>query len=271
MNQIVNYNELWRVLHQRKNSPPVNWDKRAPSFFKAVSNSEGVNEIIGQLNLKKTDTVLDMGAGTGRFAIPMTEYAAHVTALEPSKGMNFYLKQGMEKAGIKNYSLIEKKWEEITIGKDLPVHDVVFASNSLAFTDLAKGLKKLNDAAKRAVHILWFAGQKRHMLDEELIKLLGDDYESSFDTDYLFIVNVLHDLGIYANVSVTKIQSRQYFDNIDEAVTWWTEHDNIPTSCVPVVKEYFINTLQKTPDNRLFRPILNKQVRIWWEKECCSE
>ena len=82
--------------------------------------------------------------------------------------MASYLKQGMAKAGLSNYSVVSKRWEDVEVGKDIQVHDIVFASNSLGFPNLADGLKKLDAAAKRAVHILWFAGPDRHPMDEEL-------------------------------------------------------------------------------------------------------
>jgi len=40
------------------------------------------------LNLKKTDTVLDIGCGTGRLAIPIAKKVRKVYALDASREMN---------------------------------------------------------------------------------------------------------------------------------------------------------------------------------------
>ena len=72
---LVNYNELWSLLYQKKRGSGVDWDKRAPSFFRAVSNSNEADEIIPAMDLLPGDTVIDMGAGTGRFAIPLAKHA----------------------------------------------------------------------------------------------------------------------------------------------------------------------------------------------------
>ena len=266
MTPLINYNELWSLFHQKKRGSGVDWDKRAPSFFQAVSSSNEADEIIPALNLLPADSVLDMGAGTGRFAIPLAKYVTHVTAVEPSSGMASYLKQGMADAGQNNYSIVSKRWEEIEIEKDIPLHDVVFASNSLGFYDLAAGLKKLDAAAKRSVHILWFAGPDRHPMDEELMIRLGLLPGDSIGFDYIIIAHVLHDMGIYANIRVDPIKSIHTYDSLDEAVTWWTERRNIEPEKVPVIREYLEEKLTPMDNGRLSMPRKGWRAHLWWEK-----
>jgi SAM-dependent methyltransferase len=268
MTSIVDYNELWRLLRQRRGGHTVDWDRRAASFHRAVAQtSTEVEEQIGALNLRLTDTVLDMGAGTGRFAVPIARHVAHVSALEPSAGMVAYLERGMADAGLSNYSVVRRRWEDVEVGRDIPVHDVVFASNSLGFDDLAAGLKKLDAAARRAVHLLWFAGNERHQMDAELLRRLGRDGRERFTPDYLFIVNVLHAMGIYANVSVERATIRQFFDSPDDAVAWWCDRSDISSSEVEVLRAYFAETLDATGDGRFATTRKGWRARIWWEKE----
>lgn len=263
---LVNYNELWSLLYQKKSGSGVDWDKRAPSFFRAVSNSNEADEIIPAMDLLPGDTVIDMGAGTGRFAIPLAKHVSHVTAIEPSSGMASYLKQGMADAGLSNYSVVSQKWEDIEVGKDIQVHDVVFASNSLGFPDLAAGLKKLDEAAKRAVHILWFAGPDRHPMDEELKIRLGYKPGDSFGFDYIVIAHVLHDMGIYANIRVDPIKSMHTYDSLDEAVTWWAERRDIEPEKIPVIRDYLKEKLIPLDNGRLSMPRKGWRAHLWWEK-----
>lgn len=267
MNGLFNYNELWRVLHSRRRGSTVDWDKRASSFFKAISKNNEAEAVIDTLNLSETDTVMDMGAGTGRFAVPIAMRVSHLTAVEPSKGMVSFLNEGMQKAGLTNYSVVQKRWEDVEIGDDIPIHDVVFASNSLGFPDLAEGLKKLDSAARRSVHILWFAGPERHPLNPELLKRLGRDEKPPIGPDYLLIVNVLHDMGIYANVSIERTNTDHVFDDLDEAVTWWSERGDIDPNQEPIVREYLSETLVSTDEGQLLMKRQGWRARIWWEKE----
>jgi SAM-dependent methyltransferase len=271
MISLVNYNELWCLLHQKRRGSGADWDKRASSFFRAVSNSSEAEEVIPTLNLLPTDTVLDMGAGTGRFAVPFAKHVSHLTAVEPSLGMAAFLEQGMSNAGLTNYSIVRKRWEDIQVGEDIPLHDVVFASNSLGFHDLAGGLLKLDAAAKRSVHILWFAGPDRHPMDEELRNRLGHSPYDSFGPDYIFIAHVLHDMGIYANIQVDRMKTTHTYESLDEAVSWWTERKNIEPDQVPVIREYLAEKLIPSDNGRLSMPRNGWRAHIWWNKETCAE
>ena len=268
MTAIVDYNELWRLLRQRSGGHAVDWDQRAASFHRAVAGASAeVKAQIGALGLRPDDTVLDMGAGTGRFAVPMARRVAHVTALDPSAGMLAYLEQGMADAGLSNYSVICRRWEDVEVGRDVSVHDVVFASNSLGFDDLAAGLEKIDTAARRAVHILWFAGGERHPMDRELLRRLGRNGQERFTPDYIFIVNVLHAMGIYANVTVERFTHRQIYETHDDAVIWWRERGDISPSEVDILRTYLEETLEPTDDGRFARVRAGRRARIWWEKE----
>ncbi|EHQ36553.1 class I SAM-dependent methyltransferase [Methanoplanus limicola] len=265
---IIDYNLIWRILRRKNNNPSFDWDSRAASFNKAVlGGTDEALKNVRALGLMPTDTVLDMGAGTGRYTVPLAQNAAHVTVLEPSEGMLAFLNENMKSAGLENYSVVRQKFEDVKAGIDIPVHDVVFASNSLGFDDLKAGLDKLNSLAKRTVNILWFAGPMRHMPDPELMKRLGAEAADMTTPDYLTIVHVLHSMGIYPNVSVEKSIRRLSYDSPDEASDFWTERGNYTEEEREIIREYMKETL--IPDysgiyrtKRVYYP-----VRIWWNKE----
>jgi SAM-dependent methyltransferase len=56
------------------------------------------------------DTWLDIGAGAGRFALPLARTVHHVLAVEPSAAMLAGLRAGMEAHGIGNVTIIEQRW-----------------------------------------------------------------------------------------------------------------------------------------------------------------
>ena len=264
---IVNYNELWRLFWQPRKGRTTDWDKRASSFHQATSRtSTEIEEQIDALNLLPTDTVLDMGAGTGRFAVPMARQVSHVTALDPSAGMLAYLEEGMTQAGYSNYSVVRKRWEDIVVGQDILVHDVVFASNSLGFDDLAAALEKINAAARRAVHLLWFAGETRRPMGAELLRRLGRDRETRFSPDYLYIVNILHAMGIYADVSIKKVMNRRIYDTVDDAVLWMSERDDFSPEEVEILRTYLAETMEPMEDGRFTEYRTGWRAHIWWEK-----
>ena len=58
------------------------------------------------------DTWLDIGAGAGRFALPLARHVLEVIALDPSAGMLDGLRAGMTEHGIANVRVVEARWPE---------------------------------------------------------------------------------------------------------------------------------------------------------------
>lgn len=56
------------------------------------------------------DAWLDIGAGAGRFALPLALRVRHVTALDPSEGMLASLRTQMVEHGIANIDLVHGRW-----------------------------------------------------------------------------------------------------------------------------------------------------------------
>jgi SAM-dependent methyltransferase len=56
------------------------------------------------------ETWLDIGAGGGRYALPLALRAKEVVAVEPSQAMRSNLRQGMADYGINNIRIIEGRW-----------------------------------------------------------------------------------------------------------------------------------------------------------------
>lgn len=56
------------------------------------------------------DTWLDLGAGGGRYALPLALRAARVHAIDPSPAMLEVLREGMSRHGIDNISLTHGRW-----------------------------------------------------------------------------------------------------------------------------------------------------------------
>ena len=56
------------------------------------------------------ETWLDIGAGGGRYALPLALLAGEVIALEPSDGMLAVLRAGMAEHGIANVRIVQSRW-----------------------------------------------------------------------------------------------------------------------------------------------------------------
>jgi SAM-dependent methyltransferase len=62
--------------------------------------------------VRPTDVVLDIGAGGGRYALPLALASREVIAVEPSDGMRSVLAAGMSEYGIPNVHVVDGRWPD---------------------------------------------------------------------------------------------------------------------------------------------------------------
>jgi 2-polyprenyl-3-methyl-5-hydroxy-6-metoxy-1,4-benzoquinol methylase len=66
--------------------------------------------------VRPTDTVLDIGAGGGRLALPLALETGQVIAIDPSEGMLRVLRAGMAEFHTGNIEVISGRWPEVSAG-----------------------------------------------------------------------------------------------------------------------------------------------------------
>jgi len=276
MHRIIDWNELWKALHvssperaEKDRNPAAHWDKRAAAYRRVTRDERSATEQeLAILGVQPGETVLDMGAGTGRLAVPVARTAAHVTALDPSEGMLAILRERMAAEGLTNYSCLRKRWEDTTIGRDVEPHDIVVAAFSLGFYDLAAALEKLDAAARRAVYIFWHAGEWRNPGEMALYRtVFGDEAagEKGYP-DYIFPVNILHDAGIYPNVRIYRAAWDAVYDSVEDAARAWAAMHNPGMEDLTPVREYFARALRKDGSGKYIETAVRPTAAVWWEK-----
>src|SRR5438477_3460930 len=106
------------------------WDRRARGFHRSTKDSAAHDPFF--LTLRKIVTpqtsVLDVGAGTGRFTLALTPLAKHVTAVEPNSAMLDYLRHDVIEQGLTNISCVQTTWQDAP--EDLSA-DIVICSHVL--------------------------------------------------------------------------------------------------------------------------------------------
>jgi cyclopropane fatty-acyl-phospholipid synthase-like methyltransferase len=124
------------------------WEVASP-FFKANPHrldDVEVNRLAQEVNSSKT--VLDVGGGAGRFALPLALRCQHVTVVEPSPHMRGSLHQIAMEAGINNITVVAKQWHEA----EVPPADVVISAHVVyMIEDIQAFVMKLGDHARGKV------------------------------------------------------------------------------------------------------------------------
>src|ERR1700682_3292750 len=113
----VDWTERWRRLVQARSAAagghgdPAYWDRRAPSF--ARSTRTRVDDFLAVVApyASARKTVIDVGAGAGRHALPLAERVEWVTAVEPSEGMRAQIPPR------DNMTVIASTWQDAEVAK----------------------------------------------------------------------------------------------------------------------------------------------------------
>jgi len=176
------------------------WDRRARVFHRATRESASSDPFYQRVRERVTPqlSVLDVGAGTGRFSLALAAYVRQVTALEPNASMLNYLRQEIEHSGLTNVVTVQGRWEDASAALRA---DIVICSHVLyPILDIVPFLKKLDAACEQACYLYLRATQIDTLTAPFWKHFHGD--ERQLAPGYIHALNVLYELGIYANVEV---------------------------------------------------------------------
>lgn len=266
MVDVVNWSELRKFTllstHRIELCKTSYWDKHAVSCNENMAQLNELTETqLNKLQLLPDHTVLDIGAGSGRITIPIAKRAKQVTAVEPAGNMLTLLKANAQKEQTTNILYVNKSWDELALGIDVLPHDVVVASLSLFMVDIESALLKMDAAAKSGVYLFLSASK---WMDEEMQNIIyGHSIPS--DSDYIYIYNILHDLGILANVEIWNYESKQSYSGLDDAVSKFTELYSILPAKEGELREYLRQILVEEK-GKVWLKRKRKMAMIWWTK-----
>ena len=248
---------------------PEFWDERVDWFEELVQQSDRAGMIMSRIKIEPSYRVLDIGAGPGTTAIPLAKIANSVTVVEPSNGMLARLNENVSKHNLANITCLNKKWEDIEIGsgKDIEAggHDVVIASHSLIIKDIKDALVKINDAVKRNVYIFIVAGRRNEKEGSSLWSLFNRE-KTALRPDYIYLYNILYQLGIYANVEIIDANHNMQFPDLDAAVLHYKTWMNVSGADEEKLRLYLSENLVKENDAFWLRHTLRTAMISWRKK-----
>jgi len=126
------------------------WDGRAQRYANRLQAADPKTDALtrGLVDLvKPNDTVLDVGSGPGRYALPLANIGRQVTAVEPSAAMREQLELVLSKREAPNITVVPTTWEDARIEP----HDVVVCANVLyPIAHAVPFIRKLDAHARRA-------------------------------------------------------------------------------------------------------------------------
>lgn len=272
----IDWNEVWnsQMKRSRESSPGRDcaciWSGRdsALKFWDNCQKEQNrIQRTVWETDITERSRVLDIGAGPGTLAIPFAKKAAHVTAVEPADGMCAVMKEKMAQFGTDNISIVQKRWEDVDVLRDLkPPYDVVVASFSLGMFDIRRALEKMIEASSRYIYLYHFAGESTwsRQWKELWPRLHHRDYIPGPMSDVLY--NVLYQMGIYPNITTFKMEHHQRHPSLDEAVIELSSQARIETEEQKALLREYLKREMKWEDGELVMHGSSIRVKMWWKK-----
>ncbi len=192
------------------------WDRRARGFHRATRVSVTSDPLFLMLRdeVMPQTSVLDVGAGTGRFCLALAPQAKQIIAVEPNAAMLDYLRQDINARRLTNISLVQTTWQDTPT--DLHA-DIVICSHVLyPIRAVVPFLEKLQAAARRTCYI-YLRGTHIDALSAHLWQHFHGD-ERRLPPGYIHLLDVLYEMGIYANVRVVTLPPGLRYPSLDVAV-----------------------------------------------------
>ena len=192
------------------------WDRRARRYHDSTKNTVASDPFFNRLCsiITPQTSVLDVGAGSGRFALALAPLAKQVIAVEPNAAMLEYLRQDADALNLTNISYSHNAWQDAP--GDLQA-DIVICSHVLyPIRDIVPFLAKLQRAARQSCYI-YMRATPMDALTAHLWKHFHGD-ERCYSPSYIHALDVLFEMGIYANVEVVSLPASLRYPSLDIAV-----------------------------------------------------
>lgn len=274
MKGLVNWEALQKLsfgpmYEQMNQNPAAMWGQTAVMYNKmAQLEQEYTKRQVDTIIVDPQDTVLDIGCGPGRLAVPIARRARQVTALDVAPQMLEVCQYNACQAGLNNLHTRLLNWNDAVIGANLEQHDVVIASRSVGLHDLVK----LNAAARKYVFLLSFA-------QSPSLKQARDSLFIGASPDirpippmnrmlgYNITFNMLYDLGIDPAVQVVTDGFTSNYKSRLEAYDDLRVLCDFPAENEAVFRDNVDKWLLDDPQGGCTFRIETKTYIMWWQPE----
>lgn len=216
------------------------WDTRAKRFAKRLPVSSVAGDPLYRRLRQATgrrSTVLDVGAGTGRFSLALAPHVAAVTAVDAAERMLDVCRRQVAALGATNVTLVHSKWEDA----DVAPADVVFSSYVVTLVpDGARFLAKLDAAATQRAFVYLGAYTADAIMDPLWRHFHGTPRKPG--PTYLDAVDVLRELGVKPEIEVVEVATRGRFKSVADAAKDYRDQLCLPDT--PEIRKELRGLLQ---------------------------
>lgn len=209
MEEVTDWIRLWRELVEvrataQETADPAEterdrWQHRVKDFHASVRRrwarpDSSRDFVIAQLDAAPGSTLLDIGAGTGSWAILLSRHVRQMTAIDSSAAMIQVMRENLLAEAVTNVEIVHGAWPDVSVEK----HDFSLCSHAMyGYADLPTFIRRMVQATRHRVFLLMRAPTVDGIMAEAAIRIWGHPYDSP---DFQVGYNALLQMGIFSNV-----------------------------------------------------------------------
>ena len=261
---------FWRELVERFKDEPAQSEKGMMARWGKRARSKGYTEerrkrdrddplmqfVLGRLGPE--DTVLDIGAGIGRWSIPMAMACKKVTALDALPGMLDIIRENAAYDSVENIETVLGDWATA----ELEPYDYILSSHAAYVSpDIVGYARKMERLARKACYMALRVPRHDGVIGELFRRVHGSWHDSP---NFIVGYNALLQAGISAHVVMEESGRRWHNETLEDALARAKRHLHLRS-------DEHDNTIMATLKERLalwdgeYRwPDWMRSALIWW-------
>ncbi len=195
---------------------------RARRYVAAVGETAERDPLFTRMRrvTRRSSTVIDVGAGTGRFTLALASRVGSVVAVDPSRAMLGVLRRAARQRGIGTIRCVEARWEDVA--GTLEPADVVVCSYVLPLVAEAEPfLAGMHQACRGRAFVAMNAMSADALVDPFWRHFHGGPRRPA--PTYLDAAEILSDLGVEPEVEVVELRSLVGYPDLRAAARHYRE------------------------------------------------
>jgi SAM-dependent methyltransferase len=266
----IDYARLWRNLVERFREEPTQSEKSMMARWRKRARSRAYSEerrkhdrddplmqfVLGRL--APEDTVLDVGAGIGRWSIPMARECKKVTALDRLPGMLEIIRENASCEGVENIETIQGDWQEA----ELEPHDHVLSSHATyASPDIVGYARKMESLARKACYLVMRVPKHDGVIGELSRRIRGCWHDSP---NFLVGYSALLQAGISGHVIMEEAGRHWHNETLGEALDRVKRHLHLHSDEHDGVIMNVLEERLSLRDDEYWWPDWMRSALTWW-------
>lgn len=200
---------------------------RARRYQAAVAGSAERDPLFARIRreARRSHTVIDVGAGTGRFSVAIAPRVREVVAVDPSRSMLAALTRDSRRLGVGNIRTVESRWQDVDIAAGrgaVPPADLLVCSYVLPLIEDAGAFLTKMDTACRGRAFVYLNALSADALLDPMWRHFHGRQRAPAPT-YLDAAAILRELGLEPQVEVVEVQTMVRFKDLPKAVRSYRE------------------------------------------------